>query len=103
MKTKKQNWNGIDRAKIQWFPTIDYKKCAGCMACVNFCTHDVYAEKDGKPKVANPNNCVVGCTGCDNVCPQKAISHPPKSYLEKLAKNAQSACSCGGKCGGKCK
>jgi len=99
MKAKKETWNGIERDKIKWFPTIDYKKCASCMVCVNFCTHEVYAEKDGKPKVVNPNNCVVGCTGCDKVCPQKAISHPPKSYLDGLVKNAKSACSCGGKCG----
>jgi len=98
---KKETWNGIDRAKIKWFPTINYKKCIRCLACVNFCTHNVYTEKNGKPIVANPNNCVVGCTGCDGVCPQKAISHPPKSYLNNLAKNAKPACSCGGKC--KCK
>ena len=36
--------------------------------------------------------------GCSK-CPQKAISHPPKSYLNNLAKNAKPACSCGGKCG----
>ena len=96
---KKETWNGIDRAKIKWFPTINYKKCIGCLACLQKCSHNVYIKKDGKPKVINPNNCVVGCTGCDDVCPQKAISHPPKSYLNNLAKNAKPACSCGGKCG----
>ena len=96
---KKETWNGIERAKIKWFPTIDYDKCIGCLACLQKCSHNVYIEKDGKPKVVNPDNCVVGCTGCDKVCPKKAISHPPKSYLDKLVKNAKSACSCGGKCG----
>ena len=95
---KKETWKGIDRAEIKWFPKINYKKCTSCMTCVSFCTHGVYAEKDGKPKVVYPNNCVVGCTGCDGICPQKAISHPPKSYLDNLAKNAKPACSCGGKC-----
>jgi len=30
--------------------------------------------------------------------PEKAISHPPKSYLNNIAKSVQSGCSCGGKC-----
>jgi len=91
-------WFGIPRNEIHWFPTIDYKKCIGCMACVNKCKHGVYAEKDGKPKMVKPKNCVLGCTGCEPVCPQKAISHPPKSYLRQLMKrdDFKSGCSCGG-------
>jgi len=85
-KSKKETWKGIPRNKIDWFPSINYDKCISCMTCVNFCTHGVYAEKCGKPKVVKPKNCVVGCTGCDHVCKQKAVSHPPKSYLRKLMK-----------------
>jgi len=96
-----EKWLGIDRDEIEWFPTINYAKCTGCMACVKKCTHGVYAEKGGKPKVVKPKNCVVGCTGCEPICPQNAISHPPKSYLETLAKKDASETSC--KCGGKCK
>ena len=90
-------WFGIPRKEIQWFPTIDYDKCIGCMACVNKCGHGVYAEEDGKPKVIKPKKCVVGCTGCEPVCTQKAISHPPKSYLQKLTKKKEfkTECSCG--------
>ena len=96
---KKETWKGIDRDKIKWFPTINYKKCIGCLACLEKCPQNVYTKKNGKPVVTNPDNCIVGCTGCDDVCPQKAISHPPKSYLDSLAKKISPACSCGGKCG----
>ena len=92
-------WFGIKRENIVWFPTIDYDKCSGCLACVNKCTHGVFAEEDGKPKVINPNNCVIGCTGCEPVCPKNAISHPPKEYLTKFTMRKDfNACSCGGKC-----
>jgi len=99
MKCMENIWFGIPIKKIDWFPAIDYNKCIGCMACVNKCTHGVYAEKDGKPKVVKPKNCVVGCTGCEPICPQNAISHPPKSYLEKLSKRKgiKIGCQCGGK------
>ncbi len=30
---------------LEWYPVIDYKKCVGCMTCVNFCPHGVYSEK----------------------------------------------------------
>jgi NAD-dependent dihydropyrimidine dehydrogenase PreA subunit len=100
MKAKKETWKGIERDKIKWFPTIDYDKCTGCMACLEKCSHNVYSEENGKPKVKNPNNCVVGCTGCDEVCPQKAISHPSKEYLKKLTKHKdfKIECSCGDCC-----
>jgi NAD-dependent dihydropyrimidine dehydrogenase PreA subunit len=93
-----EKWFGIDRQEIQWFPTIEYDKCIGCMACFNKCKRGVYAEECGKPKVVNPYNCVVGCTGCQNVCPKHAISHPPKSYLEKLSKRKdfEVGCQCKG-------
>lgn len=78
-----ETWFGIPRESIEWFPKIDYDKCISCMACLNKCTHDVYAEVESKPKVVNKNNYVVGCTGCQN----NAISHPPKEYLQRLSKN----------------
>lgn len=39
----------IPREKIPWYPRIDYDKCIDCLSCVNFCPHDVYSVKDGKP------------------------------------------------------
>lgn len=84
-----EKWFGISRNKIDWFPTINYDKCNSCMTCVNKCGYGVYAEKNGKPEVVKPKKCVVGCTGCDPICPNGAISHPPKSYLKKLAKRKE--------------
>jgi len=95
-----KQWFGIPREQIDWFPTINYEKCIGCMTCVKKCTHGVYTEEKGKPKVVAPKNCVVGCTGCESVCPKGAISHQPKEYLQKLVKRKdfQAGCTCGGEC-----
>jgi len=92
-------WFGISRIEIEWFPTIDYNKCISCMACLNKCKKGVFVEENGKPKVTHPHNCVVGCTGCQKVCSEHAISHPSKEYLEKLSKRKDFVvrCSCGGK------
>jgi len=94
-----EKWFGIPREEIDWFPTINYEKCTGCMACVKKCSNGVYGERKGKPKVVKPKNCVVGCTGCEPVCPVGAISHPPREYLEKLAKRKdfKVGCNCGAK------
>jgi len=99
-KQTNKSWNGIPRNKIKWHPTIDEEKCTHCLQCVAFCKQGVYGVKEGKPQIVNPNNCVVGCTGCDGICPVKAISHPPKEYLEKLTgKTAPIAgCCAGGGC-----
>ena len=99
-KMSEKEWFGIPREQIDWFPAIDYASCTGCMACVKKCSHGVYGESNGKPKVVAPKNCVVGCTGCELACPQKAISHPPKDYLQKLVKRKdfKTGCACGGEC-----
>lgn len=77
-----ENWHGIPRSKIPWYPTIDYDKCQNCGKCVEYCTLGTYEfeEKNGKkkPVVKNPNNCVVMCSGCDSICPAGAIKHPSK-------------------------
>ncbi|MFH1601654.1 MAG: ferredoxin family protein [Candidatus Shapirobacteria bacterium] len=92
---KTKSWNGIPREKINWHPTIDKTKCIQCLSCVAFCKQGVYTEEDGQPKVVNPLNCVVGCTGCQKTCPVKAISHPFKEYLLKLTgqSNIEAGCS----------
>ena len=93
-----ETWNGIPREKINWHPTINYRKCDGCLSCFRKCKHGVYSLSDGKPKVTSPRNCVVGCTGCQSLCPAGAISHPSESYLEGLTGKHGSELS--RKCGG---
>lgn len=71
-------WRGIPREEIQWYPTIDAKKCIGCKACVEFCKNDVleFDEATGKTRVKNPYNCVVECRTCARLCPTEAITFP---------------------------
>ena len=72
---KFSEWHGIDRDKIKWSPSIDDEKCIGCGLCAATCGRKVYnfdyCKK--KPIVTSPNNCLVGCQTCANLCPAKAI------------------------------
>ncbi len=85
-----ENWYGIPRSKIQWYPTIDYEKCVSCGKCVDYCKLGTYGfeERDGKnrPVVKNPNNCVVLCTGCDSICPSDAIAHQSNKQTREIIK-----------------
>ena len=81
-------YKGIPRTLIPWFPTIDYEKCVGCGKCVEYCTFGVYLyEETGgekRPVVVNPNNCVVLCKGCQDICPSRAIAHPSRKETVNL-------------------
>ena len=66
---------GYPREKIDWFPTIDPKKCVKCGMCMN-CGKNVFEWTKKGAKVARPDSCVVGCTTCGNLCLGKAISFP---------------------------
>ena len=100
MSTK--TWNGVPLDQINWFPTIDKSKCTKCFECINFCAHGVYTKNEqNEPVVSEQYNCVVGCTGCQKICPVGAISFPPREYLNSFSnqnKARLSGCSCGGKC-----
>jgi NAD-dependent dihydropyrimidine dehydrogenase PreA subunit len=96
MTNKKEIWHGINRKNIDWFPTVDYSKCTGCLACIKKCTRGVYAVKKGKPVVVSLTNCAVGCTGCDVICPARAISHQPKKSLAKFIGKNTCGCNCKG-------
>lgn len=78
----------IPREKIPWFPRIDFDLCAGCMQCFEFCRNGVYLwdEEENHPIVSQPYNCVVGCSACTNLCPNGAISFPPKQEIIQLVK-----------------
>lgn len=78
-------WHGVPREEIKWHPTVESELCIGCGICVIGCGKQVYKfdyESD-VPVVANPQCCMVGCSTCENTCPQHAISFPSMSYLHK--------------------
>lgn len=79
-------YQGIPRENIPWYPTVYEEKCDGCKRCFDMCPQKVYYwdDKTNKPKVINPFACVVGCSGCAEVCKLKAISFPPLSILDNL-------------------
>ena len=72
------DWRGIPREKIPWFPTIDATKCVGCRTCVEFCHNGVleFDEEQQKAHVRGPYNCVVECSTCGRLCSADAISFP---------------------------
>jgi len=84
----KETYKGIPRNLIPWLPTIDDRKCIGCGKCVEYCTLGVYSHEEvggeKRPVVANPNNCVVLCNGCQDICPSSAISHPSRKETVAL-------------------
>ncbi|OGS27980.1 MAG: hypothetical protein A2297_06155 [Elusimicrobia bacterium RIFOXYB2_FULL_48_7] len=83
--------NKAPRNKINWFPSIDQDKCTGCRECFKFCSHKVFDwdEKKGRPVVANPYDCVVGCMTCStSVCKQGALSHPTLKQLKEMMEKA---------------
>ena len=69
-------FHGVDREKIQWNPVIDESKCIGCGICATSCGRGVYKfdYENRKSKVVNPDNCMVACQTCANLCPMQAIS-----------------------------
>ena len=70
-----EQYHGIPREAIQWFPRIDLELCTDCGACFKFCKRGVYTF-DESVKVTNPYRCVVTCTGCKTQCTEEAISFP---------------------------
>jgi NAD-dependent dihydropyrimidine dehydrogenase PreA subunit len=76
---------GYPRDKIPWYPTVDQSKCIGCGVCLN-CGRNVFAWQGGKPLVARPYECVIGCTTCANLCPAWAISFPDIESVRAIYK-----------------
>ena len=76
--------NTVPREKIPWFPTINTDLCDGCRICLEFCPHGVYGGDPNQMTVGveQPYQCVVGCSNCRDLCPQKAIAFPD---LEAIA------------------
>lgn len=81
--------NGIARCyfpeKINWFPTIDPKKCVKCGICMN-CVKNVYDWTENNAKVVRPLQCVIGCSTCANLCMRNAITFPNIQQMRKTYK-----------------
>ncbi len=74
----------VKREEIVWFPLIDPEKCVKCGICMN-CGKNVFTwGEDGKPFVAQPLECVVGCSTCANLCMGDAITFPPLDQLREF-------------------
>jgi NAD-dependent dihydropyrimidine dehydrogenase PreA subunit len=71
---------GILRERIAWFPTIDTDACSACGECSEMCANDVFAIDDetGVMAVVHPYNCVVLCDKCGPSCPTDALRFPDK-------------------------
>jgi CDP-4-dehydro-6-deoxyglucose reductase len=84
-------WHGVPRENIEWNPTVDADACIGCGTCVTGCSRLVYRyDYDrGKAVVADPLNCMVGCTTCANTCPVNAITFPALSTVLDLEHRPQ--------------
>jgi len=78
-----QDWRGIPREQIPWFPTVDEDLCNGCGICLRMCTTGaLVATEDGKVCVVEPFACVVDCSSCADRCKPGAILFPPRSILQ---------------------
>ncbi len=79
-------WHGVPREDITWFPTVVEDACIGCGTCVTGCSRLVYRYdyEHRKAVVADPLNCMVGCTTCANTCPTHAIQFPPLASVFAL-------------------
>jgi CDP-4-dehydro-6-deoxyglucose reductase len=79
-------WHGVARESIKWHPTVLADACIGCGTCVTGCSRLVYRYDFDQKKavVADPLNCMVGCTTCANTCPTHAIQFPSLSTVFAL-------------------
>jgi NAD-dependent dihydropyrimidine dehydrogenase PreA subunit len=82
-------WRGIPREKIPWYPTIDAGKCIGCRTCIDFCKNGVLAfdETTQKALVVTPFNCVVECSTCGRLCPEGAIGFPESEAFASVIRH----------------
>jgi len=83
-----EDFLGIPRKLLPWFPTIDYELCSDCGLCVKACKHGTYEfiENSDKVVVANPYHCLVYCESCRFQCPVGAISFPDRKAIKLVFK-----------------
>jgi NAD-dependent dihydropyrimidine dehydrogenase PreA subunit len=68
---------------MDWHPTVDARRCAKCGICVN-CGKAVFESTTAGPMVVRPNDCVVVCSTCSNLCQAKCITFPPVDELRQI-------------------
>jgi len=87
MDEKFAYWHGVSREEIDWHPTVDESKCIGCGLCATTCGRGVYKYhfENKKSVVINPNNCMVACQTCANLCPVGAISFSKEGTTREKA------------------
>jgi CDP-4-dehydro-6-deoxyglucose reductase len=84
-------WHGVPREEIDWWPTVNEDVCIGCGTCVVGCGRQVYKFDFERKKavVADPMNCMVGCTTCAVSCPTSAISFPSTDLVLQLGERPE--------------
>lgn len=82
----KAPWHGIPREDVPWYPTVDPETCIGCTLCFATCGREVYDfDYDSHlAVVADPYNCMVGCSTCGTVCPSNAIEFPDRDLVHRI-------------------
>ncbi len=81
----------MPRENIQWNATVIAAAWIGCGTCVTGCSRLVHRFDYERKKsvVADPLNCMVGCTTCANTCPTRAITFPALDTVSALAARAE--------------
>lgn len=79
-------WHGVRHEEIDWNPSVVAERCISCGLCVTSCGRKVYQfdYANNLAVVANPLNCMVGCSTCATVCPHEAIEFPSRGYIQQL-------------------
>lgn len=67
------DWPAWGESWTPWYPAIDPERCVHCGKCADFCLFGVYAEEEGRIRVARPTACKTNCPACARICPQSAI------------------------------
>jgi NAD-dependent dihydropyrimidine dehydrogenase PreA subunit len=88
-----EQYGGVPRALIDWFPTIDSKLCQPSIChqeCIPACPRNIFERaEDGSVIVARPYECTVGDISCSFACPFEAISFPSRSELKEMLSKAR--------------
>ena len=88
-----EQYAGIPREKIDWFPTINPELCkpASCkQECIGACPRNIYERTtEEKVIVAYPYECTVGDISCSYQCPLNAISFPSREELKQMLNKAR--------------